>query len=217
MASPIVSNYSPAPASTNVNPKTVISFDINDADKDLDYDSVQIRVNGVLAFHYGSTPSKFLNGYTGTYVDTTQGMQVALTPPDFLGDGVVVTVTMTGQDLLGNPLVAEPWSFTTSPVVSVSSVVASGIDVEVTFSQSVKVTPELFEPANYGLATRYGRAREAYVRSVTSTSMVPDALVTKVYLRLRDFFSLGGKYALSIQGIIDRWGRVVNIKSNVNT
>lgn len=212
---PQVINISPAPGSTNANPKPTIEFDVIDYEGNLNAASVKARVNGLTVFDNGQ-PQKFFSAWTGSVTVLSNGIHVVMTAPDFLGDAAPVTVLVTASDVSDNR-VKKTWGFTTYAAVEITQVrVLSDRCVELTFAPGILVDGELFRTSNYACAVRLGYAKPVYAGQVTPPSSTPNAIVNAVVVCMRDYFSLNGRYGVRVQGVHDEFGRVVDTSSIFN-
>lgn len=108
MASPIVQNQNPAPSSTGNRGDGALYLEVVDTDGDLDASTVQLWVNGTLAFS-GSSAAE---GFTGSRGTVANGYSYSFTPGTPLPVGTQ-TIRVRAEDNVGNVLDTE-YIFTTS-------------------------------------------------------------------------------------------------------
>lgn len=78
--------------------------------------------------------------------------------------------------------------------------------LKLTFDGDVAFDANAFNPANYAVAVRLGDGRQVQVRSVQAAGISG----TVVYLFLHSYFSLNGRYAVRVSGLLDTNGDAVN-------
>lgn len=99
---PYVTDESPAPDTTHLQPDEPVTLAIRDDQGNLDLDSVRIYVNGTLAWHGG----RRLGGFIGVDIEAVTdapGYLFELTPAEPFEPGVQ-TIRVVAEDTGGNPL-----------------------------------------------------------------------------------------------------------------
>jgi len=107
MNSPYLQNQDPAPDSTNNDADAPVYLEAVDDQGDLDPESVEIYVNGTLAWWDGHA----MPGFTGVETAVSGGYSYQITPAEPFEPGTQ-TVRAIGQDLASNSM-DETYSFTT--------------------------------------------------------------------------------------------------------
>jgi len=99
---PVISNYYPAPYATNVDPATVVSFDITDANNDLDPTTVIIGVNGTTA--YAGLIQK--NGFSVVRTPVVKGFSYEIVSPINFTYSSDVRVSILARDTSNRTVIA---------------------------------------------------------------------------------------------------------------
>lgn len=100
---PTVTLISPTNGATGVARGTNIVIDITDANSGVDISSVQVTVEGVVAFS-NETFGLGIDPGTSSVVAIANGYRITLDPASSLAWGLVVNIVVTGADLAGNPI-----------------------------------------------------------------------------------------------------------------
>ncbi len=109
---PVLGNCAPAPDAIQVPPNTLVVLHLSDAGEGVDAASVSIRVNGALVYT-GDVDSQRTDAGVCRRVGTKADYTYAYQPHDLLGYNREISVTVNAQDLAGNTMPAQTYSFGT--------------------------------------------------------------------------------------------------------
>jgi len=116
-APPLISNEDPVPDETEVSINKIVSFDITDADGDLQLDTVLIELEGYTAYQNEAFVSPY-NDTGSAVTPITDGYTFEIEKNVSFDYNTSISIDAYAQDSLGNTL-DESWSFTTeAPPVS---------------------------------------------------------------------------------------------------
>lgn len=115
---PELTDRTPDQGSTGVARNVDVAFTLRDAGSGVDWSSVEVTVTG---------SDGFLEAYTSSDPEVTRSgtrleYRVTVDPAAMFSLGETVTVTVSAVDLVGNALVAAPWSFRVSPTPTVETI-----------------------------------------------------------------------------------------------
>lgn len=116
---PALTNETPNPGATGVARNAVVAFTLSDTDSGVDWSSVAVDLSGSEGYTASFTSADSEVTKTGTRLE----YRVTVDPADLYSLGETITVTVSAEDLVGNPLPSEPWTFQVSPTPTVETMI----------------------------------------------------------------------------------------------
>jgi len=208
-------NVIPSPGSAQQPPQPFIYCDVIDSAAMLDLSTVRVSVAGLLVFS-GAVGSRFLNGWTGTVANVSNGISVKALAPTQFGEGWLVEVTVSAKNFYGRAL-KRTWTFSIYEATRIASVsLVDTTHVRIDFNPGVLVSSELTDVTNYVLRrVTTSPAAAPVVSAVAAVSAVPGDVVTYVTLTLEQPVERIARYGVSVQGPYDVFNRIIETEEVV--